>query len=431
MPYCPACGVRVDAADTYCYDCGAALQGRPGDTQAGGTDQTAGGGSRGENGSSETPRASSRPYDERGEDAAKPQEGRPPRQAEDGAKNPPTSGSPSAGGRQRRNDSRRRPNRTRPGSNRRRTRSRPEPRQGGHRPTPEGRREVAADRTQPTPGPGSRPQYGGAQQRRRGSYRRYDNTGTQIGDGRVQYAFSLPKSRGWEPLVFGSLCNVTSFLLVPIFTLNGYVFRLTEAAADGRSFQPAFDDPVDLTIRGLLYTLLFALLVTVGLTLMAVAGPGLAALTTDAIGGTAALLVGLAVSYVSPAILTLYPATGSLRVALSPRRIADFAATGKYFVSFLGFVLLMFGVAIASILLFIFVIILIFTIIGILVALPLIYALPVYVHYIVGSYWGATFHEAVQEGLVEPPAGADTDQRSSNDPITGHGHQDSHTTSYR
>lgn len=248
----------------------------------------------------------------------------------------------------------------------------------------------------------------------------------------MQYAFSLPKSRGWEPLVFGSLCNfLATFLFIPIFTLSGYVYRLTETAADGRRFQPAFEDPVDLTIRGLLYTLLFALIVAVGLSVMAVVGLSLAALTTDALGGTAALLVGLAVLYVSPAIMTLYPATGSLQIALSPKRIADFAGTGKYFVSFLGFVLLMVGVSIASILLSIVAFILIFTIIGIFVALPLLSALPVYVQYIVGSYWGATFYEAVEEGIVEPPAEDDTDQRPSNEPITGHGHRGSHTTSYR
>jgi hypothetical protein len=51
--------------------------------------------------------------------------------------------------------------------------------------------------------------------------------------------------------------------------------------------------------------------------------------------------------------------------------------------------------------------VLVITVSGIFLYLPLVLLFGPYVLYLTGAYWGATYYEAAQEGLVEPAWGDD------------------------
>lgn len=223
----------------------------------------------------------------------------------------------------------------------------------------------------------------------------------RVEDGKLNYALVFPASGGYGPIGGGAICSFLSFLFVPAFTLYGYAFRLTGAAADGTTVQPRFsDDLVGMTVKGFLYFLFYLLVLVGGTVAVALLGGALAVAASPEVAAVFGGVIGLLVVYLAPAVLTLYPATGSAAAALSPRRVADFAFTGRYFVSFLGFILLVIGLTIGF---FLVAIGLIITVIGIFVLFPLIYVYSAYVLYVTGAYWGATYYQAVQDGLVDDP----------------------------
>lgn len=280
-----------------------------------------------------------------------------------------------------------------------------------------GRSQSHADHPQSHSGP---PQSHAARPQSRPQRGYRYQVGPSIEDGKIRYALSLPKRSGYKPVLAGGVCLFLDFLIIPILTLAGYTYRLTAAATGGRQRQPPFNDLVNLTGKGLVFSALWALIAVVGVTASLSAEAMFTAVMTDDIGGLVGLFVGLTVFYFSPAIVTLYPATGSVTTALSPQRILDFAMTQKYFVSFLVFSITLIGVVVAVYLLLVFLVIIL--IVGLFtqaaigfaalfVALLLLsvglfllgYAGAVYLLYAAGTYWGATYYEAVQEGVVEPP----------------------------
>lgn len=375
MPYCRDCGARIQSVDAYCYECGA-VQPMPADPE---------------------PEGNYEPADEPGQGVfpGQPQGPRPP------------------GG-----DSARRSNRDGPTGSRK---SREYSRQYRRRPSRVGQHEAGYERHGKNRSDGSF-QQGSHLASSRAEHRL--RAGSTIDEGKLAYAFSFPRSSGNSPILAGSVCLFLSVLLIPVFSLFGYSYRLTKAATNGRQLQPPFDNVVYMTGKGFVYSLLFVLIAIVGMTSSLVAEGAFGAMLTERIGDLVGLLVGLGVLYFSPAIVTLYPATGSVAVALSPNRILDYAATQKYFVSFLVFSVVLLGVLVSgylfitiifSILLVglyllffsLFLPALLIFVLGIFLlgfaAIMLTYAISVYLLYAAGSYWGATYREAVQEGLVHPP----------------------------
>lgn len=307
----------------------------------------------------------------------------------------------------------------RPDQNRPPSRAPPEPQnphrqqgQSAHRAPPQGQQPRQAPRQSQYPGaPRS-----GRQSRTRGAQPQY------VGNGKVTYAALFPATNGYKGLVLGGLCALGAPLLVPFILLCGYTARLTGAAARGESVRPPFDDVRELMNDGIFYTVLAALVIGVG----AVIGNGLltAGATLDQPGSLSvgAGVVGLAVSYVLPAVLVLYPATGSFSEALSPDRVGALIFSAYYAVSYLIFLGLVVGAFAMGFVLVIAVGILSLVIpfVGIPLAFILVMTLPPYLFYAAGAYWGGTYQIAAQDGLVPDPAetvatGGETDRQAGRD----------------
>jgi len=241
-------------------------------------------------------------------------------------------------------------------------------------------------------GPGHGTQHGppGAQAGRGASARRVE-------DGKVGYSLRFPFTDDYGALVLGGLCNLLSILVVPLFTLWGYTYDVTEFAGRGETTQPEFEEFLDLTKRGVLYFLVAMVVPLIGTALgvaLFVLGDSLQVQSAVAVLGAGLTLVLL---YIYPAVLTLYPVTGSATEALSPERIVDFAFTSTYVISFLVYfvlsVVLYFLYYAAFFVLFL-------TVIGIVLLIPLVLGFTPYFLYFTGVFWGATYYEAEQKGLV-------------------------------
>lgn len=355
MPYCTECGAEVDAADNICYSCGTPLSGGEG---TGGRDQP---GDRppDQGQAGEHPHE---PADRQGEPAGTP--GQPPHQ-------PGQAGGPAAGGQEQQG-------------------------RGGtydhHYGERGGQQSYGGPRDDHGRGPGA----GQYEQHREPDYReeRY------IEDGKAEYALFFPITGGYQPLIFGTICYFLSFLILPIFTLYGYVYWLIRGAAFGDTIQPEFDEFVELTKDGFFY-FVYSLLVfiLVGMFVIATTIFGFV-IADDAGAGIGFVLSYFASLYFLPAVLVLYPVTGSFGKALSPNRISDFALTSHYLVAVFLYIALSIALAI---LIMIGIVILAITVVGLILVFLLIFVLPVYIYYFSGSYWGGTYFEAVQKGLVPHP----------------------------
>jgi len=402
MPYCPDCGSEIDPDNVYCSNCGRQLDG--GTSDPGGADQgddwgsdsgwDDGGGSGqsddwtdgDQDGDSWAEASGGDGGDQYGNPGNQPGGGQ-PGQGRGGG------GQPRGGGGQ--------------------------PRQGGGQPRGGEPRQGRGGGGQPGQGNGWEGGQGqgqgsgweggqGSQRREWGGSNRQPQDELFIEDGRIDYAFKFPFSDGWGPLGISAVFTLLSFLILPFLFIWGYMYRVTEAAAWGDTIQPRFDDYGDMFMSGLVYFGLYLVYGILGAILVGVIVVGGAEAGAPGVGVIIGLLVGLLFAYFGPAILTLYPVTGSFTEALSPSRITEFAFTGKYFGSFLLFILLYIAIQIAfTVLVFALAI----TVVGLLLVIPLYLIIPAYLLYFTGAYWGATYYEAAQEGLVEPAWGEEEPQQ--------------------
>lgn len=381
MQYCPACGSRVEPGDVHCYNCGQQLDdsGTPSSGQSGPYDQRPPderrrGGRAYDSGGSGQPRDQGHAGQPR--DQGRADHGGPPpeRQAGSGSAYGPweTDEQYQSGGTY---DQQHQP--------------------GGTHTQQQGYQQQGYQ------------QYGPPQQPYPQEQQFSESDRQYIEDGKLSYSFKFPLTDEYNPLMLGAACYfLGSWIVVSLFTLVGYTFRMVEAAAYGDTIQPAFDEYLELTKEGFLYWLLFTLYfgVTVALTV------GLFVLGDQAglssVAGVGAVVLWLAVSYFAPAVFTIYPVTRSLTAAISPNRVAEFALSKRYFVSFLVFTALTIAVSVVTVVLFFM---LLFTIVGIV----LIFFIVPYIYYVYASFWGATYYEAAEDGVVPEPGGLSSDPGQS------------------
>jgi hypothetical protein len=156
---------------------------------------------------------------------------------------------------------------------------------------------------------------------------------------------------GLKTMGIGGVLNLFSFLLLPIPLVFGYYVRVLAATANGDDEPPAFDDWGDLFVTGLkafLVTFAYYLIPALAFLLLG----GLGALTGSRGGALAGMAVaflvsgvlGVALTYVSPAALANFAATGSVGAAFAFGDIKSIVFSGEYFVAWLlGFVVLVAG----------------------------------------------------------------------------------------
>ncbi|WP_224337037.1 DUF4013 domain-containing protein [Haloprofundus halobius] len=164
-------------------------------------------------------------------------------------------------------------------------------------------------------------------------------------------------------VLVGGVLLLLGFLLVPLFTVAGYLVRVLRRTADGDERPPAFDDWAEMTLEGVfasvvgfVYFVLPSLVVglvgvlAVGAFLVVVPGepspaPTLSPLVVFAI--TLAIVVGslllwLVGLYAGPAAVTNYATTGRLGAAFSGRSLWRAVTTREYATAWLSAALVLF-----------------------------------------------------------------------------------------
>ncbi|WP_284014037.1 DUF4013 domain-containing protein [Halobaculum litoreum] len=149
-------------------------------------------------------------------------------------------------------------------------------------------------------------------------------------------------------LVIGGLLLAFSFLIVPVFVLQGYLVRVLRSAAEGEEAAPSFTDWGALIVDGLK-------LIVVGLVYgFAIAVPFVVATFVVGIGGATGSEAGLAafgivgvllflvatvvailVTYLLPAALTNFALEGRIGAAFDVSAITEATLSSKYLIGVL------------------------------------------------------------------------------------------------
>lgn len=207
----------------------------------------------------------------------------------------------------------------------------------------------------------------------------------------VTFAFKYPLSSGWRPVAISGLLLVFSWLIVPMFALAGYGYRISRAAALGRETAPVYEDWGGLLADGFRYTL-----VSAGLAIPYYLFLG--GIVVAAEQSLWALLLAIPVyfgfAYVMPAFLVAFVATDSVTGAFTSGVATGYLKTVTYLKDY-GI-----AIAISAILSFIPMVLLV-TLIGWIWG----YA---YYGLAYAAYWGFAYYNAAEEGVVPPPEGAAT-----------------------
>ena len=162
----------------------------------------------------------------------------------------------------------------------------------------------------------------------------------------------------------GGVLYILSFLILPMFVLQGYFYRVMGDTIRGGETPPAWDEWVELLVEGLkmwviqlAYGIVPAMLIVIGTVFSALRG-GMGAV------GVVFTLVGallyLVVAYVLPAAMANFAYTESFGAAFDLGTVGSAAMSGDYFVAILlafvgGIVLGVIGAFLSVILVGIFV----------------------------------------------------------------------------
>lgn len=206
--------------------------------------------------------------------------------------------------------------------------------------------------------------------------------------GSFSFAFSYPLQRGWGPVLTAGAVVLGSALLLflPLVFVFGYVFRLTRYAAQGRP-QPPFENYGEMLTDGVGYVVVFALAATAWL-VATVVGTEL----HEAVGLTFAL-VGV---YLFPAVLTVYPVTGSIAKTFTSTLPFDVAFTRHYVKHYLIYVVLLVALRVVSS----------FSLLLLIIGIAWGWAFTYLAN---GAYWGFVYYKGTRTGVF-PPAD-EVDQR--------------------
>lgn len=160
-------------------------------------------------------------------------------------------------------------------------------------------------------------------------------------------SISYPRSgENWLKTVgIGGVLMFLSFLVVPIFLLQGYFVRVLRSAADDESVAPEFGEWGDLFadglkafVIGLVYVGIPAAVLFVGVSLLGAgamaagdAGAGLG--VVGMLFGLVMFVVTLVAAYAVPAAIAEFAHTDEFGAAFDFRGVADVAFTGDYLVA--------------------------------------------------------------------------------------------------
>lgn len=149
-------------------------------------------------------------------------------------------------------------------------------------------------------------------------------------------------------LVIGGALLLLSFLILPIFVVQGYLMRVLRSTAGGDTAAPSFTDWGELFVDGLklvVVSLVYGIAVSIPFVVAAVV-VGIGGLTGSDAGLAAfgvvgvllfllATLTAILVSYLLPAALTNFALEGRIGAAFDFGTIREAALSGKYLIGVL------------------------------------------------------------------------------------------------
>jgi hypothetical protein len=164
--------------------------------------------------------------------------------------------------------------------------------------------------------------------------------------------FPLSGDEGVKSVIIGGVLGFFSFLLLPIFPLQGYFVRVAKASAEGSFDAPAFDEWGDLIVDGvkvfvvtiayfIIPTLLFiGAFVVIGIGSIAVGGgvedPGAVTSGVSVVGAVlvlVTLLVYLVFVYIYPAGIVNMARRDDIGAAFDFSTVLGAAFTADYFIA--------------------------------------------------------------------------------------------------
>lgn len=164
--------------------------------------------------------------------------------------------------------------------------------------------------------------------------------------------FPLSGDEGVKSVIIGGVLGFFSFLLLPIFPLQGYFLRVAKTSVEGGTDAPAFDEWDELFVDGIkvfvvtiayfiVPTVLLAVVtfLTVGISSVVTSGveaPPAAASGLSVVGGLlvlASLLVYLVFVYIYPAGIVNMARKGDVGAAFDFGTVLSVAFTADYFVA--------------------------------------------------------------------------------------------------
>ncbi|WP_248515281.1 DUF4013 domain-containing protein [Salinarchaeum laminariae] len=205
-----------------------------------------------------------------------------------------------------------------------------------------------------------------------------------------EFSFKYPLANGFKSLVLGALLFVLSILVVPMFMLTGYQYRVGRAAAIEEMAPPEIGDWWGLLVDGL------RLFVAIAVLLVPAMAAFLGLLVADQTA--LAMLVYFPSLLFVAAIPPVFYGTGSVRGVFGNLRFVRFVATAKFWIGLAYQLGISFVLQMAF---FLVSLLLIITIIGIIPWLFLIPVFLVYSTFVQAALWGRIYHDAAEDGVVD------------------------------
>ncbi|WP_101297905.1 DUF4013 domain-containing protein [Halegenticoccus soli] len=207
----------------------------------------------------------------------------------------------------------------------------------------------------------------------------------------------LRNSEDWvKTVLIGGLLSLLSFLVVPTFTVIGYLLRVLRSTMRGDETPPEFGEWGDMTVDGLKGFVIAAVYglvpVVVGLALVLFGAVGASVGNSDAagvfggivalIGALIALVLGLAAAYVIPAALANYAEHDRLGAGFAVGELRPVLTSGTYATGWLyAFVVVVAGGFVAGLLNVV-------PLLGFVVGAFVTFYAAVAAYYIIGRTWG-------------------------------------------
>ncbi|AGN00204.1 hypothetical protein L593_01255 [Salinarchaeum sp. Harcht-Bsk1] len=206
-----------------------------------------------------------------------------------------------------------------------------------------------------------------------------------------EFSFKYPLANGLGTIALATVLLLLSILIIPYFVFIGYSVRVGRAAAIGRAAPPELGDWWGLLADG------FRLFVAVAVLMVPAGAVYAALLLADQV--VLANLVYFPMLVAVAAITPVFYGRGSVREVYSDLRFLRFLTTSNFWIGVAYYLGISFVLYVAA---FVLSIVFVITLIGIPVAFAIWLVFPAYFTLLQAALWGRIYHDAAEEGVVDP-----------------------------